>query len=290
MLKSHLNISPAAEISLEANPESLSEEILQNYLKIGINRLNIGLQTTKPNLLRYLGRIYRSSSYLNVLTHIRKAGFTNYGADLIYGIPSQRTKDLRSDIDWLISEGVSHISAYCLTLEKDTLLESQISKGIKKAPSVRRQDYHYRFVVEYLEEKGFDRYEISNFARKGFHSRHNLLGWKYFPYIGLGVSSHSFLPPFRLISPRNISHYLNGKYFRFEPEKILPDILIGICRLTKFQNFLQIQRKLTQEYFPSFFLSLKVFSDRGWVKLYPMGFSITKQGKQVLRYDAIRVK
>ena len=279
-LYENLDIKKNAELTLEANPESLTPQKITGYLQAGINRIHVGIQSRSPRLLKYMGRIYKKKSYLNVFLYLKNAGLQNYGGDMIYGIPSQKIKDLREDIDWLISEGVSHISAYCLTVERNTNLEEQIKKKIKLKPSERRQSFHYDFIVDYLKKKDFIRYEISNFSKKKRHSQHNVIYWKYMPYIGLGVSSHSFLPPFRMISPKNIDSYLNDNYFTVERSRKFPELFIGVFRLTLFQNFSFFGQYLNRIELLKFQELLRRFEKKGWLELFPSGFCITQEGSK----------
>ena len=276
----NFNIQENAEITLEANPESLTTKKTEGYLKAGVNRVHVGIQTQVPRLLEYLGREYKKHFYQSIFSNIQKTGLKNYGGDILYGIPSQRIREIKEDIDWMIDQGCSHISAYCLSIERGTLLEKQIKKKEKPGPSIRRQSFHYDFIVEYLKSKNFNRYEISNFSRKKYHSRHNVQYWKFMPYLGAGVSSHSFLPPFRMISPRDINSYLKGNYFVMEKAKKFPELFIGIFRLTFFQNFSFFKKQLDHTELLKFQALLYGFEKKGWLKLFPSGFCITLEGSK----------
>ena len=279
-LYKNFSIQKNAEITLEANPESLTTAKAEGYLKAGVNRIHVGIQTHIPRLLKYLGREYKEDACQSVFSKIKKAGLENYGGDILYGIPSQRIREIKGDIDWMLDQGCLHISAYCLTIEQDTLLEKQIKQKAKPSPSIRRQSLHYDFIMEYLRGKNFNRYEISNFSRKKYHSRHNMQYWKYRPYLGVGVSSHSFLPPFRLLSPRDINSYLQGNYFTVEKAKKFPELFIGIFRLTFFQNFSFFRRQLDHTELLKFQALLYGFERKGWLKLFPSGFRITPEGSK----------
>ncbi len=277
-IRKNLKLSSRIEITLEANPESVITEKLEQYLNIGINRIHIGIQSRQPKLMDYLQRYYHSESYDTVLDKVKKAGFMNYGVDLIYGIPSQRVKNLKEELSWAIGEGVTHISAYCLTIEENTLLKRQIGQGIKKRPSYRRQSYHYEFVTEYLDKKGFIRYEISNFCRKNYQCMHNLGYWKYRPYLGIGVSSHSFLESYRFVAPASLDEYMKGNYFQEESSQTIPDIFIGIFRLLSFQSFRNIRNYLEKDQFEIFYDMIQNFSKKNWISIFPKGFQLTSQG------------
>ena len=280
LVKKHGKVSNNVEITLEANPESLKRENMEAYLMMGVNRLSIGIQTRQAQLLRYLGRLYNNNSYLQILDSVKKAGFNNYSVDLIYGVPSQRERDIKEDIDWAISNGAKHISAYCLSVERATLLENQIKNKEKKKASQRRQSRHYHWVNEYLPSQGFMRYEISNFAREGYESRHNMAYWRYLPYLGLGVSSHSFLKGQRIISERNLNHYLKGKYFHIEKGQVNPDFFIGIFRILTYQSFRSVIKVLGKNQFDLFYTQLLAFHKQGWIQFVKRGFQVTPEGAQ----------
>ncbi len=277
-IKNHLHISSNIEITLEANPESLKKKNMEVYLAAGINRLSIGIQTKQPELLRYLGRLYLKNSYLTIFDQVRQSGFHNYSIDIIYGIPSQKEFQIKEDIDWAISGGVKHISTYCLMIEKETLLEKQIKQKQKNSPSIRRQTRHYNWVTNYLPTQGFKRYEISNFAQAGYESHHNMFCWRYLPYLGLGVSAHSFIEGQRLISEKNLNYYLNGKYFYKEQSQINPDFFIGIFRILTYQSFYSLKRVLNKDEFDKLYLKLIIFQKKSWIKFYKNGFQITDIG------------
>ncbi len=278
LVKVHGDVSNNVEITLEANPESLKQDNMEAYLTMGVNRLSIGIQTRQAKLLRYLGRLYNNNSYLRILDSVKRAGFNNYSVDFIYGVPSQREFDIKEDIDWAISGGVKHISAYCLSIENSTLLKNQIKNKQKKNPSNRRQSRHYHWVNEYLPSQGFMRYEISNFAKEGYESRHNMAYWRYLPYLGLGVSSHSFLKGQRIISERNLNCYLKGEYFHAEKGQVNPDFFIGIFRILKYQSFHSLIRILGENQFDHFYKKLLTFQKRGWIKFVKKGFQLTHEG------------
>ena len=280
-IKESTKISGNAEITLEANPESLTESKMRDYLKMGINRLSIGIQTSEPSLLRYLGRIYDRDSYTHILDRVQSAGFTNYNVDLIYGIPSQKEDHIRKDIDWAVSKNVKHISAYCLSVENSTLLMNQIRNGLKNPPSERRQGRHYEWVSSYLNRCGFLRYEISNFSKKGYECRHNLGYWRYQPYLGLGVASHSFTGNSRFVSEPNLQKYLKGNYFQEETEDKetrITDFFIGIFRILKYQSFHSIRKVLNESEFREFYGHLKKFQKKNWVEITKKGFQLTNHG------------
>lgn len=241
------------EISAEANPESFNQEKAKMLYLAGINRINFGIQTREKKLLHYLGRIYQKKSYQNCIAMAHQTGFKRVGADFIFGIPGQSLNSLKKDLTWAIEEGVNHLSLYSLTIEKGTKLYQEILKQKKKKPSSLRQLYHYQKAQEFLASAGFYQYEISNYARVGFACLHNLLYWKYRPYLGLGVSSHSFLGNYRLIEKRSLYSYLNGEGFQIVKANHGLEYFIGTTRISlpqslhHFRRFLPEKEGLLQE-------------------------------------------
>ncbi len=188
------NLSTAAnlEITLEVNPESAFESHIKEYATAGVNRIHAGVQSRHWESLRYLGRLNTEASVLTLFQKIQKAGIKNYGMDIITGIPGQKFSSIQEDLQWGISEGVSHISSYSLMYEEGTALKRLVDNHRKKKASTRRQQLHFDLVRQFLEAQGYSQYEVSNFALPGKESIHNLIYWKYRPYLGVGVSAHSF--------------------------------------------------------------------------------------------------
>ena len=276
------------EITLEANPESLSAKKINEFLQAGINRFSIGVQTRNEDLIGYLGRIYNREKINGVFKPLKAAAIANFSADLIYGIPSQTIKCLDDDLNWLIDNQVNHISAYSLTVEKGTRLYSDTFKKNKKTPSESRQLQHREFVREKLVTAGFTQYEISNFARPGYECLHNKIYWQYRPYLSLGVAGHSFLNQKRFIAPKNLSNYESGHYFDSDNEATIADIFIGGLRLLKYQSFAMYKIHLSKSQFLKVLKTLMEFQTEGYAKVFPRGFQMTQKG--ILYSDQLLLK
>lgn len=189
------------------------------------------------------------------------------------------------DIDWSLDQGASHFSVYSLTLEPGTVLHEQAKRGAVKTASERRQVLHYKETVSYLEEKGFDHYEVSNFAWKNKRCLHNTLTWKFRPYIGIGVSAHSFLNEKRIAEPRSLQGYLIGSTAKEEQGNALVDWSIGSSRLLGKQSLIQVKRAINQESFHRLESKLKDLENKGFLKFDKKLFSFTLQG--ILYADSI---
>lgn len=267
IFNSPLPVSESVEITLESNPESIDSQKLAEYRSAGINRLSIGIQSRDEEVLRYLGRIISPDKYRAALPAAHRAGFKQINCDLITGVPGLSLARLQSDIDYLIDEGVTHISAYSLTVEEGTKLAIQIKNRQKPMPSERRQALHYNFMNEYLPSEGFERYEVSNFARSGCRCLHNLSGWRSRYYIGAGVSAHAYLPGRRLMQPRSLQKYLSGTGIKEEPAGSLADILIGGVRLNLWQNLKPYRQAATSAEFESFLRQLYKLEDEEKIEI-----------------------
>lgn len=190
-LHDNFSIAEDAEITIEANPGTLDAWKLAEYRECGINRLSMGLQSVNPHILKALGRIHTPDDFLNSLNMAKAAGFTNINADLMYGLPEQSTEDLLAAIAVAAGAGVTHISAYSLIVEENTPLYFDINGGSVLLPGEDEAFEMYEKSKEMLESLGFHRYEISNYAKEGYESRHNLNYWNNGEYVGLGLNSHS---------------------------------------------------------------------------------------------------
>ena len=192
-LRRNYRIAGDAEITVEANPTSLTREKLECYLNSGINRLSIGVQSFDNRILRILGRLHDKNEAFNMIQTARKAGFENIGIDLIFAVPTQTMKMWRDTVRQGIFLGPQHISLYSLQLEEGTDLHRRVfkEKSLNATPeSMDRQMYHEAITM--LRDAGYTHYEISNASLPGRESRHNNKYWSYEEYLGLGLGSSSF--------------------------------------------------------------------------------------------------
>lgn len=186
-------VTPDAEITLEANPGTLAADKLFEYRSAGVNRLSLGLQSANDRLLKKLGRIHTYAQFLESFRLARETGFDNVSADIMYGLPGQTPEDHLDTIEKLASLGPEHISAYSLILEENTPLYTDVTGGAQSLPDEDAAYEMHRQGIALLEACGYRRYEISNFARPGCESRHNLNYWNNGEYLGLGLNAHSAL-------------------------------------------------------------------------------------------------
>jgi oxygen-independent coproporphyrinogen-3 oxidase len=184
-------VAPDAEITLEANPGTLDAKRLDEYAKAGVNRLSVGLQASRDGLLRAIGRAHTVRDFTGATALARDAGFFNLSVDVMYGLPGQTVSDHLDAAEMAAGAGAQHVSAYALTLEAGTPLADAVHAGETVLPD---EDAVWEMAdagAARLERLGLARYEISNYARPGFHSCHNMTYWRNGPYIGAGAAAHS---------------------------------------------------------------------------------------------------
>lgn len=201
-LARYFRLAPKAEITLEANPESLrGRDSVPRYLSAGVNRLSIGLQSLDESMLRTLGRPHKARDSLHAAFAAREAGCANIGVDLMWGLPGQSVRQWLQTLKDVARMEPNHISAYGLTLEPGTPLELDCEEGRLTLPPERDQNIMFMEGAAFLEERGYLHYEISNFARMGFQCRHNMGYWEGADYLGLGPSATSTMLGRRWTNP-----------------------------------------------------------------------------------------
>jgi oxygen-independent coproporphyrinogen-3 oxidase len=192
-LRSTFTLLDDAEISLEANPGSLSTEYLRGLRAAGFNRLSIGVQSFDDGELKQLDRIHSGDQAREAYASARAAGFDNVNLDLIYGLPEQPMERWRHSLEEALALGPEHLSLYALTVEDGTPLARDVARGRVPAPDADAQAEQYEWTGERLARADYEHYEISNWARPGRRCRHNLIYWQNREYLGLGAGAHSFL-------------------------------------------------------------------------------------------------
>lgn len=192
-----IQVEKNAEITIEVNPGTVTKEKLTDYQKVGINRISIGLQETDNGLLKEIGRIHTYEQFLETYQLARKAGFQNVNVDLMIGLPNQTIENIKNSLERIIALNPEHISVYSLILEEGTKLYDRVQKGELLLPSEELERNMYWYVKNTLENKGYIHYEISNFSKKGYESKHNTNCWNQEEYIGLGIGAHSYLDGIR---------------------------------------------------------------------------------------------
>ena len=223
---SAINPTNAIEITLEANPGDLTIDKLQALRAIGINRLSIGIQSFRDEELQLLGRRHNAQQAIEAVYLAQQAGFDNISIDLMYALPNQTLAGWQSNIRQALDLHVQHISCYCLTYEPHTRLTQLVESGKLTPADEDTENQMYDILCDKLAANGYEHYEVSNFALKNHHSRHNSAYWNDTPYIGLGAGAHSYDGTTRRWNIDDLPAYINGlsngsQYW--EEEHLTPD-------------------------------------------------------------------
>jgi len=208
-LKFHFSFTENLEFTIEANPEQLNKNYLQELQKLGINRLSIGIQSFNDQILYMLGRSHTSTQAYSAVINAFESGFTNISIDLIYGITERNAIQWQQELELALSLPITHLSAYSLTMEENTILAQRIKK--QKTPpldeDIALRDYE--ILQMKVVKAGFRQYEVSNFCKDGYHSHHNSSYWDGTPYLGLGAAAHSFTGTMRKWNTANLENYIS---------------------------------------------------------------------------------
>lgn len=209
-IKSKFEVSDKAEITIEANPNSLDREKLEFYKSIGINRLSIGVQSLDDAVLKKLGRLHSHAQVFDALKEAKRAGFENINCDLLLGLENEKYNFLKKEVK-LLKKYVTHFSCYMLQVEENTRLEKMVLDGSVKLPSDEQTIGNYAKLTKFLQKNGFFQYEISNFAKKGYKCQHNLNYWRRGNYLGFGLGAHSFMDEKRWANGLTFDKYFKGE-------------------------------------------------------------------------------
>ena len=201
------SVKNSAEITIEINPNSVSKSKIKEYILSGVNRFSIGLQSCNEKVLQHMGRTHKVKDYIEVVTNMRDQGISNISTDIIIGYPGQTLKDVEDTLKLLLNLKIPHISCYMLQVEENTKLKKLVDMGLAYVLSEEKVISMYNSVVNTLRNNGYNRYELSNFAKPGFSSYHNQVYWSRTDYLGFGVSAHSYIAGVRFSNTESIAEY-----------------------------------------------------------------------------------
>lgn len=237
-----LNKSKEIEYTIEGNFESTTEEKLILYKKYGINRLSFGLESISPKNLKFLERTVIKKQVEEVIKKARELGFNNINIDLMYALPNETKEDLQKDLDYFLSLEVEHISTYSLIIEPNTKISIANVKNIDED-----LDYEmYELICTKLHENNYNHYEISNFSKKDYESKHNLCYWNNNTYYGFGLGASSYLNNQRITNTRSVTNYLKGLY-QLEKENLSKKEIIEYEIILNLRKSSGIDLKIFQE-------------------------------------------
>ena len=290
-MQAYFSVTTDAEITLEANPEDVNSRQLQEWKELGINRLSIGLQSFRQQDLDWMNRAHSMDESRQSVRLAQAAGYSNITVDLMYGLPNLSISEWRAHVREVIQMGVSHVSAYCLTIEHKTALEKMIKNGALQAAPEDDQAEQFLVLVSELRAAGLEQYEISNFAVPGMESQHNSAYWKGEHYVGIGPSAHSFDGQKRRWNVANNSGYMRALemgevYFEEEiltKEDSFNERLLTGLRTREGVSLGELNAKFSAR--PAFKKSVRDFEDKGWICISNDHLVLSDEGK--LRADFI---
>jgi len=287
------DISPDSEITIEANPGTIGIEQLKEYRQVGINRINIGIQSFQHKQLLFLDRIHSNQDARLSIKVARQAGYHRLGLDLIYGIPGQSRHDWMNDLQEAVEFSPEHLSCYSLTCEPGTPLDKNLKKGRFAMPTEEELSHLFKATYKYLRDNGYERYEISNFERSdpaghhAYRSRHNQKYWNYAPYLGFGPSAHSFLEPIRHWNVRDVDAYISrlkawqspieGKETLTKDQQMMEVIYLGL-RQTDGISIQRFNQKFNADFNALYGKLIAELKERGLVQADENRCSLTPSG------------
>lgn len=209
-LASIFDISQVQEWTLEANPGDLSQDKIEVMANAGLNRISLGVQTFNNRELRQIGRMHQEKDIYDNIDRLKAAGFHNISIDLIYALPNQTMEQVKTNVQKALALDIPHMSLYSLILENHTVFMNRMRRGQLNLPQEDLEVDMFHYIINSLKEAGYDHYEISNFCRPGYESRHNLMYWDNAEYYGLGAGASGYLNGVRYRNHGPIRHYLNA--------------------------------------------------------------------------------
>jgi len=278
----HFELTHDAEITAECNPATADADYLRGLRRLGINRLSIGAQSMNDGELRLLGRLHKSTDVIRTVLDARAAGFANLSVDVMFGIPAQTRDTLANTLEALTALSPEHISVYGLQIEEGTYFGRHANE--LALPDEDTEGAMYADTLDFLARKGLAQYEISNFARPGYESRHNLKYWRRQDYLGLGLAAHSCLGNLRFANTESMAFYLSSQREassqRITAHDILCEkIMLGL-RLTEGLDFSALAREHGEQAY-KYRKALLPFADRGWMKESDGRLSFTREGMYI---------
>ena len=287
VLFSCYNISPDAEITLEANPDDLTIEKLRVIKNTVINRFSVGVQSFHEKDLIYLNRVHNSQEAISAVKRSQDTGIENITVDLIYGIPTLPDEGWKKNLEMAVSLDIKHLSAYCLTIERGTALNNLIQKKRIQNIDEIQSSQHFEMLMNFMEEKKFIQYEISNFCREGFYSKHNSSYWKGEHYLGLGPSAHSYNGSTRKWNVANNQEYIRnletGK-LKLEEEELSPnqkynEYIMTSLRTIWGSDLTNVKENYGESYYSNLVTEGEKYIRQGYLTKEKNKFFLTKKGK-----------
>ena len=264
------DLSQLEEATIECNPEDMTPQYLADLHSLGLfNRLSVGVQSLDDDVLHLVGRRHTSNQAVDAVSRARAIGFDNISVDLIYGIKELDELDSGDDLGGLV-DMASHVSAYALTVEEGTPLAVQVEKGLISLPGDDEVVRQYYAMHDFLASKGFEQYEVSNYCRPGFRSRHNSRYWDRTPYLGLGAAAHSFDGCRRRWNVADVDRYISTH--DYEEETLTKRDAYNELLMTSLRTVAGLQEeRVPEQYRKSLQIRMRPYMDCGWVRFVADG-------------------
>jgi oxygen-independent coproporphyrinogen-3 oxidase len=266
--KEKFTIDKDAEITIEANPGTLDGEKIKLLTESGINRLSLGAQSFNNILLKKLGRIHNTQDIIDSYSLAREIGFNNINIDIMFALPDQTTKDLQTTLEKAISLKPDHLSLYNLTIKPGTEYYKKYKRGKLKLPTEDEEFDMYNWVINFLEENGFEHYEIANFARPYKRSMHNLIYWRNKPYLGIGAGAYSFIKGYRYMD--------NGEKLSLR-KRMIETIILGL-RTKDGISYKEFNKRFKVDINNTFYRQIKKLVNLGLLEKDDYKIKLTNKG------------
>ncbi|KIL46054.1 radical SAM family heme chaperone HemW [Jeotgalibacillus campisalis] len=283
-----LPFSSTIEYTFEANPGDLSPEKIQVLRKYGVNRLSFGVQSFNDELLQKIGRNHRGSDVYRSITDAQQAGFSNISIDLIYALPTQTLTDFEETLDKALDLDLPHYSGYSLIVEPKTVFYNLLRKGKLPLPGEETEAGMYELLMKKMKERGLNQYEISNFSKKGFESRHNIVYWNNDEYFGFGAGAHGYVNGIRYSNIGPVSKYMEAVSDMHLPtmnehsvpafEKMEEEMFLGL-RKTKGVSISKFNKRYNEDLEDRFKEAIRDAQSKGLLKKENNHLMLTHNGK-----------
>ncbi len=275
------------EITLEANPDDITDLKLQEWRTVGINRLSVGIQSFMEEELKWMNRVHTASESLTCIDKIKEAGFSNFSVDLIYGSPLLTDDDWKRNVKTVIEKNIPHISCYALTVEPKTALDKMIALHKKEPVDAEKQARQFLLLMDWMKQAGYNHYEISNFAKPGLSSRHNSSYWMGESYYGFGPSAHSFDGKSRRWNIANNALYIQSLQKEMIPseEETLTEVqqlneyIMTSLRTIEGLDLEYVSEKFGKEKSSKIEVRSRKYENTGKLKIESKKIFLTKEGK-----------
>jgi oxygen-independent coproporphyrinogen-3 oxidase len=282
-----------SEVTLEVNPGTIDDKKLKTYKKNGINRISLGVQTFDERMLKTLGRIHTKTDIDDAFEKFQKHGYSNISIDLMFNLPGQSQEMVENDLKKVQTLRPKHVSYYALKVEEGTPFHEMLENGSLRLPDEEAERLAYHMMIKVLADMGYKQYEISNFAKSGFESKHNLKYWNREEYLGIGVAAHSFLNDQRFSNGQNVFEYIKkigeNKALAYderiqidEKEKAWEFLILGFrktqgIRIYDLNKMIKGNEKYYNDRISMLIGEGLIIKEEGYYKLTPLGLDLSNR-------------